>query len=118
MALHRTDVDLAKRQLCIRRSDWKGQVTVPKGGRLRRVPMTVRRAAALHAHRHLRGKRVLVRANGESFTMKIVQDHVARAAHRAGVRPGVHILRHTFCSHLAMRGAPRGRFRNWRDTRT
>ena len=21
-------------------------------------------------------------------------------------RPGVHILRHTFCSHLAMRGAP------------
>jgi site-specific recombinase XerD len=22
------------------------------------------------------------------------------------VRPGVHILRHTFCSHLAMRGAP------------
>ena len=28
---------------------------------------------------------------------------------RAGVfnvRPGVHILRHTFCSHLAMKGAP------------
>ena len=68
--------------------------------------MTERLAAALHAHRHLRGKRVLVRANGESLTMKIVQDHVARSAHRAGVRPGVHILRHTFCSHLAMRGAP------------
>ena len=38
--------------------------------------------------------------------MKIVQDHVARAAQKAAVRPGVHILRHTFCSHLAMRGAP------------
>ena len=25
---------------------------------------------------------------------------------RANVKPGVHILRHTFCSHLAMRGAP------------
>ena len=24
----------------------------------------------------------------------------------AGVKPGVHILRYTFCSHLAMRGAP------------
>jgi site-specific recombinase XerD len=24
----------------------------------------------------------------------------------ANVKPGVHILRHTFCSHLAMRGAP------------
>src|SRR5437763_10250730 len=22
------------------------------------------------------------------------------------VKPGIHILRHTFCSHLAMRGAP------------
>lgn len=38
--------------------------------------------------------------------MKIVQDRVASAARRAGVPPGVHILRHTFCSHLAMRGAP------------
>jgi integrase len=28
------------------------------------------------------------------------------ARQRAGVKPGVHILRHTFCSHLAMRGAP------------
>ena len=30
-----------------------------------------------------------------------------RAAQRtAGIEEGVHILRHTFCSHLAMRGAP------------
>jgi site-specific recombinase XerD len=28
------------------------------------------------------------------------------AAKRANVRKGVHILRHTFCSHLSMRGAP------------
>ena len=68
--------------------------------------MTERLAAALQAHRHLRGKRVLVRVSGDPFTMKIVQDHVARAAHKAAVRPGVHILRHTFCSHLAMGGAP------------
>ena len=27
-------------------------------------------------------------------------------ARRANVKPGIHILRHTFCSHLAMRGAP------------
>jgi site-specific recombinase XerD len=31
---------------------------------------------------------------------------VRRAARRANVRPGLHILRHAFCSHLAMRGAP------------
>ncbi len=29
-----------------------------------------------------------------------------RAARRAHVPEGVHLLRHTFCSHLAMRGAP------------
>ena len=28
------------------------------------------------------------------------------AARRADVPTGVHILRHTFCSHLAVRGAP------------
>jgi hypothetical protein len=37
----------------------------------------------------------------------MVQDHVRRAARRAQVKPdGVHVLRHTFCSHLAVRGAP------------
>jgi site-specific recombinase XerD len=39
------------------------------------------------------------------LTQKIVQDHVERAARLAGVRAGVHRLRHTFCSHLAMKGA-------------
>jgi site-specific recombinase XerD len=68
--------------------------------------MTERLSAALKAHRHLRGRRVLVQSDGEPLTMKIVQDRIASAARRAGVRPGVHILRHTFCSHLAMRGAP------------
>ena len=29
-----------------------------------------------------------------------------RAARKANVRDSVHVLRHTFCSHLAMRGAP------------
>ena len=106
MALEWDDVDLQKRQLCVERSDWKGQVTATKGGRLRYVPMTERLATALRGHQHLRGKCVLVQAKGEPLTQKIVQDRMAQAARAAGVRPGVHILRHTFCSHLAMRGAP------------
>jgi site-specific recombinase XerD len=40
------------------------------------------------------------------ITQKMIQGITARAARRAHVKPGVHILRHTFCSHLAMRGAP------------
>ena len=47
MALEWTDVDLHKRQLCVARSEWKGHVTVPKGGRLRYVPLTKRLTEAL-----------------------------------------------------------------------
>jgi integrase len=106
MALEWGDVDLGKRQLRVQRSVWKGQVTATKGNRVRYVPLTVRLAAALREHRHLRGCRVLIQRDGSPLTQKMVQDYVRRAARRTNVRPGVHILRHTFCSHLAMRGAP------------
>jgi integrase len=36
-----------------------GQVTTPKGGRLRYVPLTIRLAAAFRDHRHLRNPNVL-----------------------------------------------------------
>jgi integrase len=78
LALEWTDVDLSRRQLCVARSEWKGHVTVPKGGPVRHVPLT----------------------------QKVVQCLMGRVARRANVTRGVHILRHTFCSHLAMRGAP------------
>lgn len=106
IALEWGDVDLGKRQLRVQRSQWKGHVTATKGGRVRFVPLTVRLAAALREHRHLRTARVLYQRDGSPLTQKIVQDYMKRAARRANVKPGVHILRHTFCSHLAMRGAP------------
>ena len=106
-ALEWGDVDLEKRQLCIPRSEWQGHVTVPKGGRLRYVPLTARLADCLRRDRHLRCSRVLCDDSGQPLTTKIVSDHVCRAAKRAQLtRQGVHVLRHTFCSHLAMRGAP------------
>jgi integrase len=106
LALEWRDVDLAKRQLCIERSDWNGQVTTTKGGRLRHIPLTLRLTAVLREHRHLRGPRVLCDADGTPFTRQMVQARVKRSSRRANVREAVHILRHTFCSHLAMRGAP------------
>jgi integrase len=81
-------------------------VSAPKGGRIRYVPLTKRLAAALQAARHLRGPRVLCDAEGKPLTQKVVQVMMRRVARRANVKPGLHILRHTFCSHLAMRGAP------------
>jgi site-specific recombinase XerD len=49
---------------------------------------------------------VLYQDDGTPLTRHQVQYRVKRAARKANVRDGVHILRHTFCSHLAMRGAP------------
>jgi integrase len=107
MALEWRDIDLQKRQLCVQRSEWKGHVTVPKGGRLRYVPLTIRLATGLREHRHLKSERVLTQNNGLTLSADIVKHHVERAARRAQIKEdGVHRLRHTFCSHLAMRGAP------------
>lgn len=107
MALEWTDVDLGRRQLRIQRSDWKGQVTATKGGRPRVVPMTARLAEALRKHKHLRGPRVLCSEDGTPLTQRKVRTLMQKVARKAEIaREGVHILRHTFCSHLAMRGAP------------
>ena len=75
-------------------------------GRQRYVPLTRRLTAALAEHRHLRSKRVFCQDDRTPFTRQIVQNRMILAARRANVRRGVHILRHTFCSHLSMRGAP------------
>ena len=107
VALEWSDIDFVKGQMCVQRSAWKGQVASPKGGRLRYVSLTARLATALREHRHLRGPRVLYQDDGSPLTEGVVQGLVRRAAQRAGLRNnGPHMLRHTFCSHLAMRGAP------------
>jgi integrase len=107
IALEWRDVDWHKEQLCVQRSQWKGHVTVPKGGRLRYVPLTVRLASALRDHRHRQSPRVLCRRDGSSLSADVVKHHVERAARRAQIDAnGVHRLRHSFCSRLAMRGAP------------
>ena len=68
--------------------------------------MTRRLEKALRDSRHLRGPRVLQRNEGGPLTEALVQTLVGRAARKANLRNnGPHILRHTFCSHLAMRGA-------------
>jgi len=107
IGLEWNDVDLALRQLCVRQSEWRGHVNVPKGGRIRHVPLTGRLTAALRSLRHMRGPRVVCQTDGVPLTQWMVRDFVERAARRAGLATsGVHRLRHTFCSHLAMRGAP------------
>ncbi len=108
IALEATDLDLRRGLITVERSEWKGEVTATKGMRYRVVPMTKRLQHALAACRHLRGPRVLYTDAGETVTAKVLQKWMARAQKRAGLRAtgALHIMRHTFCSHLAMRGAP------------
>jgi integrase len=104
-ALQWADVDHERGRICVRHSDWRGRLTSPKNGRTRFVTMTARLAAALRSHRHLRSGRVLCKDDGQPLTRQGAWSRVRYAARRADVRTGVHILRHTFCSHLVMRGA-------------
>lgn len=107
IALEWTDVDLRRRTLHVQRSEWDGHVTVPKGGRSRRLPLTERLAAALKGHRHLQGPRVLCHEDGTGIGKKAVHQWMEKAQRRVGLPAtgAYHILRHSFCSHLAMQGA-------------
>jgi integrase len=104
IALEWRDVDLGKRQICVQRSDWNGQVTTPKGGRLLYVPLTIRLPAAFRDHRHLRSPNVLCQDDGQLLTRQMVQYRALRASRRARLsQDGVHILRHTFAPGDAWR---------------
>lgn len=106
IALEWSDVDFSAGNLTIRRADWHGIVGQPKGGRPRTIPMTDRLIAALKAHRHLRGPRVFCAADGSSLTRNKMKKPLWRICLTAKLpQVGWHALRHTFCSHLAMRGA-------------
>jgi len=97
------------------RNAWQGQSGTPKGGTSRRIPMTGRLAQAVDAVRHLRGKRLLWQANGTPVKVTTLQSWLEVACKRAGLPESrnLHKLRHTFCSHLAMRGVPMRAIQEW-----
>lgn len=108
IGLEQTDVSRANRLVNVERQVWRAVVDTPKGGKGRSVPMTDKLAAALAAVRHLRGARVLPQDDGNELTPKVLRAWMKSAQRLAGLKVtgNFHVLRHTFCSHLAMRGAP------------
>ncbi|MCA9720566.1 MAG: site-specific integrase [Myxococcales bacterium] len=104
LALRWRDIDLERRSLTVVENEWRGHTGDPKGGATRTIPMTRGLADAL-ARLDRAGPRVLDVA-GPMYARKIDRA-LYRAQQRANLeRRGPHVLRHTFCSHLAMKGAP------------
>jgi integrase len=106
-ALQWGDLDLEAGRIFVQRTDYRGYLGSPKGGRVRRLPMTERLRAALKACRHLRGAWVFCDQDGKLLSRTEIDTLLRRAVKRARLRSfGWHTMRHTFCSHRAMKGVP------------
>jgi site-specific recombinase XerD len=81
-----------------------------KGGRERTVDLP-ESAVDAKAHRHLRGRCVFCQEDGQPLTEDKMTQLLRRTLNRAGISReerwiGWYDLRHTYASHLAMRGVP------------
>lgn len=100
------DVDLIAGRLMVVQNIVDGHVGTPKSGKPREIPLGDEVRAALKAHRHLRGPLVFCDAAGEMLNTTLTRGPLWRACKKARLRQvGWHVLRHTFASHLVMRGA-------------
>lgn len=110
IALSPNDVSLARRTITVRFQDWNGALVSTKGNRTRVVPMTKVLTEAMRDLLQEVGpsaKRVLLNDRGGAVSIQTIRTWVSWAQKEAGLPHlgALHILRHTFCSHLAMRGA-------------
>lgn len=107
LALRWSDIDLKAGRLVVRQNVSRGIVGTPKNGRTREIPLNRRALAVLKGHRHLRGPLVFCAEDGRMLTKNECKWPLKRAQRKAGIIAlGWHDLRHTFASHLVMRGVP------------
>ena len=105
LALKWADVDTVSGQLVVRSTLWRDQEGTPKGGKNRAVALSAAAVATLKAHKHLRGAYVFCDVAGKRLTHNIVRDIVPATCRKAGLKHiTMHGLRHSFASHLVMRG--------------
>jgi len=108
LALKWEDVDLRTGKIVVRRTLWQKQEGTPKGGRSREIPLSEVAKACLQRQRHLKGPYVFCKSDGSRFSHSEVKGVVPLTCQRAGLAKRLtwHHLRHSFASHLVMRGVP------------
>jgi integrase len=105
LGLRWTDVDLDAGRILVRQAYVRGHFVTPKSDKPREVPLGDDVIEELRIHRHERGPLVFCDHEGKPFTVGQLMWPLQRALTRAKLRPmGWHTLRHSFASHLAMRG--------------
>lgn len=112
LALQWSDLDLGLGRVVVRRNFYRGHLNpLPKGGKAKMVDLAPSVIEALKTHRHLRSPWVFCRDDGTPLTEARLNRMLNAAVKQSGIvrekgRIGWHDLRHTFASHLAMRGVP------------
>jgi integrase len=107
-ALAPYNVKWGENHLHIEKQVWRDVVDSPKSGRGRIVPMTDRLAFVIRKLGRVKGNFLLIDDGGSRFSTKRVRSLMKRAQRDAGLEAtgNVHLLRHSFCTHLAMAGKP------------
>lgn len=108
------DLDTPLARLVVRRTDPGRpgfEPTAPKSGHERAIPLSPDAAAALAAWRdhprRRRHRRVWTSRTGRRHTQGGLQQRMERLLVLAGIEGAtMHVTRHTFASHLVMRGVP------------
>ncbi len=107
LSLRWDDLDLVRGRLMVKRAVWRGHEGTPKNGLTRDIPLSPIAVDVLKDQRHLRCPLVFCLEDGRQMNENHCRRPLYRACARAGLRRiGWHVLRHTFASHLVMRGVP------------
>jgi integrase len=108
IGLQWSSVDWQAQHIIVRHSlcEYTQELGTTKSNRERYIPMDTEVYAVLFNRKRETGY-VFVYENNKRFTGKQLELHLTRLCENVGLRKiGWHTLRHTFASHLAMKGVP------------